>query len=132
MALLCVNTSIYVSPLAGALDGADLSALAGPALAAMIYAFLARGQRTSSGDAEARDLGGQGRSAARALAAEAVELPVSHAAEKIMPLVWRELQDRPVGVPAVADADLAAWQARHLDAVSVGVTQRALYPVAGT
>jgi len=45
VALLCVNTSIYVSPIAGALDGADLSALAGPALAAVIYAFLARRQR---------------------------------------------------------------------------------------
>jgi purine-cytosine permease-like protein len=49
VALLCVNTGIYVGPVAGALDGADLSALAGPALAALIYASLARCQRPASG-----------------------------------------------------------------------------------
>src|SRR5271155_864365 len=58
-----------------------------------------------------------------------VEFPVAHAAEKSMPLVRRELQDRPGGVPAVADADLAPRQARDLDAVAGGVTQRALDPV---
>ena len=47
-ALLCANTSIYVSPVADALGGADLSALAGPALAALIYAFLARDQRLAA------------------------------------------------------------------------------------
>jgi nucleobase:cation symporter-1, NCS1 family len=44
-ALLCASTSIYVSPVAGALGGADLSALAGPAVAAVIYAIMARRQR---------------------------------------------------------------------------------------
>jgi Arginase family len=65
----------------------------------------------------------------RSLPAEAVELPVPHAAEKGMPLIRRELQDRPSGIPAVANADLATGQARHLDAVTVGITQRALDPV---
>jgi purine-cytosine permease-like protein len=37
VALLCVNTTDYVSPIAGALDGADLSALAGPLVALAIY-----------------------------------------------------------------------------------------------
>lgn len=52
VALLCVSTSIYVGPVAGALDGADLSALAGPALAALIYASLARRQRPAPGTPE--------------------------------------------------------------------------------
>ncbi len=65
----------------------------------------------------------------RSLPAEAVELPVPHAAEKSMPLIRRELQDRPSGISAVANADLAPGQARHLDAVAVGVTQGALDPV---
>ncbi len=46
-----------------------------------------------------------------------------------MPLIRRERQDRPGGVPAVADADLATGQAGHLDAIAVCVTQRALQPV---
>jgi hypothetical protein len=46
-----------------------------------------------------------------------------------VPLRRREPQDRSCGVPAVADADRAAGQARHLDAVAVGVTQRTLDPV---
>ena len=37
-ALLCVNTDVYVGPVAGALDGADLSAIVGPVVAAGIYA----------------------------------------------------------------------------------------------
>ena len=65
----------------------------------------------------------------RSLPAEAVEFPVPHAAEKGMPLIRRERQDRPPGVPAVANADLAVGQAGHLDAVAVGVTQGALDPV---
>ena len=64
-----------------------------------------------------------------ALPVETVEFPVSYAAEKSMPLVRREPEDRPCGVPAVANADLATGQARHLDAVAVGETQRALNPV---
>jgi hypothetical protein len=63
-----------------------------------------------------------------ALTAEPVEFPVSDAAEKGMPLVGCEHQDWPGGVPAVANADLATGQARHLDAVAVGVTQGALSP----
>ena len=39
------------------------------------------------------------------------------------------LRTGPDGVPAVANADLATGQARHLDAVAVGVTQGALDPV---
>ena len=46
-----------------------------------------------------------------------------------MPLVRREPEERPCGVPAVANADLATGQARHLDTIAVGVTQRALNPV---
>jgi hypothetical protein len=64
-----------------------------------------------------------------ALTAEAVEFPVSDAAEKSVPLVRCENQDWPYGVPAVANADLATGQARHLDAVAVRVTQGALNPV---
>jgi hypothetical protein len=63
------------------------------------------------------------------LPAETVEFPVSYASEKSMPLVQREPEDRPPGVPAVTNADLATGKARHLDAVAVGVTQRALSPV---
>jgi NCS1 family nucleobase:cation symporter-1 len=44
-ALLCVNTAVYVGPVAGALDGADLSALAGPLVAGGIYAAMAARQR---------------------------------------------------------------------------------------
>ena len=57
------------------------------------------------------------------LAVETVEFPVSYASDKGMPLVRREPEDRPSGVPAVTNADLATGQARHLDAVTVGVTQ---------
>jgi hypothetical protein len=43
----------------------------------------------------------------RPLPAETVEFSVSHAAEKCVPFVRRERQNRPAGVPAVADADPA-------------------------
>ena len=36
-----------------------------------------------------------------------------------MPFVWRELQNRPFGVPAVANADTAAPLLRHLNALAV-------------
>ena len=65
----------------------------------------------------------------RPLPAEAVEFPVPDAAEKGVPLIRGEPQDRPRGIPAVTNADLAPGQARHLDAVAVGVAQRALDPV---
>jgi hypothetical protein len=57
------------------------------------------------------------------LPVETVEFPVSYASDKSMPLARREPEDRPFGVPAVTNADLATGQARHLDAVAVGVTQ---------
>lgn len=65
----------------------------------------------------------------RSLRTEAVELAVSRAAEEGVPFVGREPQYRPPGVPAVAKADGATRQARHLNAVAVGETQRALNPV---
>jgi hypothetical protein len=64
-----------------------------------------------------------------ALPAEAVEFPVPDAAEKGVPLIRREPQDGPRGVSAVPNADLAPGQARYLNAVAVGVAQRALDPV---
>jgi hypothetical protein len=63
------------------------------------------------------------------LPAEAVEFSVSHAAEKSMPFVRSKSENRPFGLPAVADADAAIDQVRHLDAVAVGETQRTLNPV---
>jgi len=68
---------------------------------------------------------------ARLLPAETVEFSVSYASDKCMPFVRSELEDLLLGVPAVANADSAAGQGRHLDAVAVGETQRALDP-AGT
>ena len=65
----------------------------------------------------------------RSLPADAVEFAVPHAAEEGMPLIRRERQDGPSGVSAVANADLATGQARHLDAVAAGITQGALGPV---
>ena len=46
-----------------------------------------------------------------------------------MPFVRCKSEDRPFSVPAVANTDRAAWQVRHLDAVTVGETQGALNPV---
>ncbi|KQQ49780.1 hypothetical protein ASF68_18345 [Plantibacter sp. Leaf314] len=40
VALLMVNTTLYIGPIAAALDGADLSSIAGPTLAAVIYSTL--------------------------------------------------------------------------------------------
>jgi hypothetical protein len=80
-------------------------------------------------------LGGQREQAATAFCpegsnfAESVEFPVSHSAEKGMPLARGELENRAGGVLAVADTDLAAGQARDLDAVAVGEAQRTLNPV---
>ena len=61
--------------------------------------------------------------------AETIEFSVSYAAEKRMPFIGRKSENRPSGVPAVADADLAFGKARHLYAVAVGETQRTLNPV---
>jgi purine-cytosine permease-like protein len=43
-ALLCVNTVVYVSPVARLLEGADLSSLVGPVAGAAVYAALATRQ----------------------------------------------------------------------------------------
>jgi nucleobase:cation symporter-1, NCS1 family len=40
LALLCINTTIFVGPVAGAMGGADLSCLVGPVLGSGIYAAL--------------------------------------------------------------------------------------------
>src|SRR5580692_7156636 len=48
---------------------------------------------------------------ARALPAVTVKFPVSYPTEKCVPLVRREPENRPRGVPAVANADLAAREA---------------------
>lgn len=40
VALLMVNTTLYVGPIAAALEGADLSSIAGPLIAAVTYAAL--------------------------------------------------------------------------------------------
>ncbi len=64
----------------------------------------------------------------RSLAAEPVELPGPHAPEECAPLVRREPENGAFGVLAVANADPAVGQARHLDAVAVGETQRTFDP----
>ena len=43
----------------------------------------------------------------RPLPTETVEFPVMHATDKCVPFVRRERQNRPSGVPAVADTDAA-------------------------
>lgn len=51
VAILMVNTTLYVGPIATALGGADLSSIAGPVLAAVIYVALwSREQQRSAGD----------------------------------------------------------------------------------
>ena len=47
-ALLCVNTSVLVGPLARALDGADLSSLVGPAVGAGLYVVLTERSRRAA------------------------------------------------------------------------------------
>jgi hypothetical protein len=59
---------------------------------------------------------------------EPVEFTEPRAVEESIPLCRRELQDRPLRVPAVADTDRTAGQARHLHAVAVGETERTLNP----
>jgi purine-cytosine permease-like protein len=44
-ALLCINSPVFVGPIAHALNGADLSAIVGPVIAAGIYYALARSRR---------------------------------------------------------------------------------------
>jgi len=43
VALLCINTPVYVGPISAALAGADLSALCGPIVAGSLYVWLWRG-----------------------------------------------------------------------------------------
>jgi len=45
VAVLMVNTTLYTGPISAALGGADLSSIAGPALAASVYALLWRTMR---------------------------------------------------------------------------------------
>lgn len=42
-ALLCINSPVFVGPVARALQGSDLSAVAGPAVAACVYFAMTRG-----------------------------------------------------------------------------------------
>jgi nucleobase:cation symporter-1, NCS1 family len=49
VALLCVNTTVFVGPVAGAMGGADLSCLVGPALGSGLYAALTLHARRQSG-----------------------------------------------------------------------------------
>ena len=52
-ALLCVNTSVLVGPVARALDGADLSSLVGPVVGACLYvALTARARRVAVAPAD--------------------------------------------------------------------------------
>src|ERR1700733_10894071 len=44
-ALLCINSPVFVGPIAHALKGSDLSAITGPLIAAGLYFALARGTR---------------------------------------------------------------------------------------
>ena len=64
----------------------------------------------------------------RSLPAKAVEFSLSCAAEKSIPFVRCKPENWPFGVPAVTQADRFTGQARHLDTVAVGETQRALNP----
>jgi hypothetical protein len=91
--------------------------------------FLSRAGRPSGWSRRPATPDTRSSSACWSLPAEAVELPVPDAAEEGVPLIRREPQDGPRGVSAVANADLAPRQARYLDAVTVGVAQRALDPV---
>jgi NCS1 family nucleobase:cation symporter-1 len=47
-ALLCADNSLYVSPVSGALNGADLSAFVGPAVGACVYAVVVAWERRRS------------------------------------------------------------------------------------
>ena len=62
------------------------------------------------------------------LCAEAVELAVPNATDERVPFFWREAENSASSIPAVPDANLAAGQARHLNAVTVRETQRAFHP----
>jgi hypothetical protein len=58
-----------------------------------------------------------------------IEFSVSRPADEGMPFAWCESEKGAVGVLAVADADLAVWQACRLDAIAVGEAPGALDPV---
>jgi hypothetical protein len=61
-ALLCVNTTVLVGPVARALDGADLSSLVGPVVGASLYVVLTvrsrRALRAVGADADAGSVAG--------------------------------------------------------------------------
>jgi hypothetical protein len=58
-----------------------------------------------------------------------VEFSVLYASDKSVPFARCEPEHWAIRVLAVPNADLATRQAGHLDAVTVGETQRALDPV---
>jgi hypothetical protein len=58
-----------------------------------------------------------------------VELAVTDATEEGVPFGLSKSQYQPFRILAVADTDGAPVKARHLDAVSVRETERALHPV---
>jgi hypothetical protein len=58
-----------------------------------------------------------------------VKLAVTDAAEEGVPFGLSKSQYQPFRILAVADTDGAPVKARHLDAVSVRETKRALHPV---
>jgi hypothetical protein len=47
VAVLCVNTPVFVGPISNLLDGADISSLVGPVLAAGIYTTMTLRRRSS-------------------------------------------------------------------------------------
>src|SRR5215469_4787889 len=53
------------------------------------------------------------------LGSKPVKFAVAHAAKESVPFVGGKPENRSCGVPAVADADLAIGQARHLNTVAV-------------
>jgi hypothetical protein len=66
---------------------------------------------------------------ARPLPTETVKFSVSYAPEEGVPFVRREPEYCPGRVAAVADTDLATGEIGYLDAIAIGVAQRALNPV---
>jgi purine-cytosine permease-like protein len=54
-ALLCANTTMWVGPVARALDGADISTLTGPLVGAIVYAVA--NSRTNIGESAIREIG---------------------------------------------------------------------------
>jgi hypothetical protein len=72
-----------------------------------------------------RTLGASGSS----LFGEAVEFTVLRSAQERVPFAGREPQNRALAMLAVADPDVAVWEARYLDAIAIGKAPRAFDPV---